>query len=527
MTVPMAPGCVVPLSLCDLLGGFWYWCRMDDDTIKAPRAATGIPGLDEILGGGLPEHRLYVVEGSAGCGKTTLAFQFLLDGIGRGEQGLFVSFSESEDELRLVADSHGWNLDGPLHLHVPNVSQESSDPGRDYTIFEPGEVELNELMKNLYDLVERLCPRRAVFDSLSEMRLLARDPLRYRRHIIGLKNFFAKRNCTVIITDEALPDRDPQLQSIAHGVITLEQIPRDYGTSRRRLRILKLRGSSIRDGFHDFVIRRGGLQVFPTLIAATHQRGFKREKYKSGVEGLDRLLEGGLERGSSTLIAGPAGVGKSSIACAYAVNAAKRNERTAFFIFDERKSTLVARAAGFGMKLDELVDSGIVTITQVDPAQLSPGEFAHSVQMAVDRDGVSLVILDTLNGYMQSMPDERFLLLHIHELLTYLNQRGVVTLLITAQNGLVGSLESPIDASYLADAMLALRYFESSGRVRQAISVIKNRHGAHERTIRELVLSPQNGMVVGEPLTDFEGVLSGQLRYRGESDRLSTTGTSS
>ena len=374
--------------------------------VPMSRANTGIPGLDEIVGGGIPEHRLYVIEGSAGCGKTTFAFQFLLEGAARGEQALFVSFSESEDELRSVAESHGWNLNGPLQFYVPNFAEEGSDPDRDYTIFEPGEIELNEMMKSLYELIDRLSPRRAVFDSLSEMRLLARDPLRYRRHVTGLKNFFAKRNCTVIFTDEVTPDRDPQLQSIAHGVISLEQIPRDYGTVRRRLRLLKLRGSDIREGFHDFIIRHGGIQVFPTLIAATYHKDFKREKYKSGIEGLDRLVDGGLPRGSSTLIAGPAGAGKSSIACAYAVNAARRNERSAFFIFEESKATLMARAAGFGMKLDELVDAGIVMISQVDPAQLSPAQFAHLVRESVERDGALLVVIDTLNGYLQSMPDE-------------------------------------------------------------------------------------------------------------------------
>jgi circadian clock protein KaiC len=489
------------------------------------RASTGIPGLDEILNGGLLEDRLYVIEGTAGSGKTTLAFQFLLEGLARGEKGLFVSFSESEEELRVVADSHGWNLNGSLTIYVPNFAAESSNPDRDYTIFEPGEVELTEMIKSLHEVIERVNPRRAVFDSVSEMRLLARDPLRYRRQIIGLKNFFAKRNCTVVFTDEAMPDKDPQLLSIAHGVISLEQNLRDFGTSQRRLRIQKLRGSSIREGFHDFVIRRGGLEVFPTLIAAMHQTDFKREKYKSGIKGLDSLVDGGLARGSSTLIAGPAGAGKSSIACAYAVNAANHNERSAFFIFDESKSTLIARAAGFGLKLGESVESGIVSITQIDPAQFSPGEFSHLVRQAVEKDGVSLVVFDTLNGYLQSMPSENFLLLQLHELLTYLNQQGVVTLLITAQNGIVGSLESPIDASYLADAMIALRYFESSGRVRQAIAMIKNRHGPHERTIRELVLSSQDGIVVGEPITEFEGVLSGQLRYSGESEALSAAGT--
>jgi circadian clock protein KaiC len=489
---------------------------MAAERIQTARVITGIPGFDEVVGGGLPERRLYVVEGSAGCGKTTFAFQFLLEGAARGEQALFVSFSESEDELRSVAESHRWNLNGTLQFYVPNFAEESSDPARDYTIFEPGEVELNEMMQSLYELLDRLNPRRAVFDSLSEIRLLARDPLRYRRHVIGLKNFFAKRNCTVIFTDEVIPDRDPQLQSIAHGVISLEQIPRDYGTVRRRLRILKLRGSDIREGFHDLIIRQGGIQIFPTLIAATHQKDFKREKYQSGIEGLDRLVDGGLPRGSSTLIAGPAGAGKSSIACGYAVNAGRHNEHSAFFIFEESKATLLTRAAGFGMKLDELVESGIVKINQVDPAQLSPGQFAHLVRESVERDGALLVVIDTLNGYLQSMPDERFPLLHIHELLTYLNHQGVVTLVITAQNGLIGSLESPIDASYLADAMLSLRYFESAGRIRQAISMIKNRHSGHERTIRELFLSSKEGIVVGEPLTQFEGLLSGQLRYRGD-----------
>jgi circadian clock protein KaiC len=489
---------------------------MNDTVTKIPRAATGIAGLDELLGGGLPERCLYVVEGSAGCGKTTLAFQFLLEGIRLGQQTLFVSFSESENELRMVADSHGWNLDERLCLYVPNLADETLIADTDYTIFEPADVELNEMMHGLRNIIERLHPRRAVIDSVSEMRMLARDPLRYRRHIIGLKDFFSKRNCTVIFTDEAAPDRDSQLQSIAHGVIVLEQIPRDYGASRRRLRVLKLRGSPIREGFHDVVIRRGGLQVFPALIAATHQKDFKADLYKSGIDGLDSLLEGGLRRGSSTLIAGPSGVGKSSIACAYAVNAARNNERAALFLFDESKSTLMARSASLGMKLDDLVEAGTVNVTQIDPAQLSPGEFAHLVLETVDKDGATVVVLDTLNGYLLSMPDEHFPLLHIHELLTYLNQQGVVTLIITAQNGVVGPLESQIDASYLADTMLALRYFESSGRVRQAISVIKNRHGAHERTIRELVLNAGTGIVVGEPITAFDGVLSGQPRYRGQ-----------
>ncbi len=484
--------------------------------IDSSRATTGIPGVDEILGGGLPERRLYVVEGAAGCGKTTFAFQFLLEGASRGEQALFVSFSESEDELRSIADSHGWNLEVPLEFHVPSFAEDSSDPDRDYTIFEPGEVELNELMKSLYDLVEQLNPQRVVFDSLSEIRLLARDPLRYRRHIIGLKNFFAKRNCTVIFTDELTPDRDPQLQSIAHGVIFLEQLPRDYGTVRRRLRVLKLRGSTIREGFHDFIIRHGGIQVFPTLVAAIHHKDFRPDKYKSGIEGLDRLVDGGLVRGSSTLVTGPAGAGKSSIACAYAVYAARENEHSAFFIFEENKSTLIARAAGFGMNLGELVETGIVTIDQVDPAQLSPAQFAHLVQEAVERDGATLVVIDTLNGYLQSMPDERFPLLHIHELLSYLNQQGVVSLVITAENGLIGTLESPIDASYLADAVISLRYFEAAGRVRQAIAMIKNRHGGHERTIRELTLNSTDGLLVGEPLSEFDGLLAGQLRYRNE-----------
>jgi circadian clock protein KaiC len=491
-----------------------------DDNFDAKRISTGIAGLDAISMGGLPENRLYVVEGTAGSGKTTLATKFLLDGVGRGEEVLFVSFSEAEIELKLVASSHGWELGDSFHLYVPDFTAESSNPDSDFTIFEPGEVELNELMRSIFDQVERIRPKRVVFDSLSELRLLARDPLRYRRLIIGLKIFFATKECTVIFTDELTVNHDPQLQSIAHGLITLEQTPREYGPVRRRVRLVKLRGSRIQEGYHDFVIRTGGLEVFPNLVAKDHHRDFAREQYSSGIEALDRLLGGGLMRGSSTLISGPAGVGKSSIACAYSASAASRGEHAALFVFEENKATVIERADGLGMPFDRHVKSGNIAITQVNPAEFSPGEFVSLVRSAVEKDRASVVVIDSLNGYMAAMPDENFLLIQMHELLTYLNQQGVVSLIITAQNGIVGSaLGSPVDASYLADGMIAMRYFESGGIVRQAISVIKKRHGSHERTIREIGLS-SHGIAVGEPITDFEGVLSGVPRFTGRADDL-------
>ena len=477
---------------------------------EAPsRLGTGIAGLDSVLEGGFPANRLYLVEGDPGTGKTTLALQFLLEGARRGEPVLYVTLSETKEELTAVARSHGWSLEG-INLHELVPPEESLKAEAQYTIFHPSEVELGETTRRVIEEVERIQPRRVVFDSLSEMRLLARDPLRYRRQILALKQFFAGRRSTVLLLDDRTStDADLQVQSIAHGVLMLEQLELDYGAERRRLRVSKLRGSRFRGGFHDFTIRTGGVEVFPRLVAAGRRAEFEPGSVASGVAALDALLGGGLDRGTSTLVLGPAGCGKSSLATHFAAASARRGERAAAFIFDEGVNTYLGRAAGLGTDLREEVEAGHLTVQQVDPAELSPGEFTHAVCEAVERDGARLVIIDSLNGYMQAMPDERFLTAQMHELLTYLNQQGVVTLLIMAQHGFLGSMSSPVDVSYLADTVVLLRYFEAAGAIRRAISVVKKRTGRHEDTIREMRLSASRGVEVGEPLTAFSGVLTG------------------
>jgi circadian clock protein KaiC len=474
-----------------------------------PRLATGSAGLDSVLQGGFPANRLYLVEGDPGTGKTTLALQFLLEGARRGEPVLYVTLSETKEELTAVADSHGWSLDGvTLHELVP--PEESLKAESQYTIFHPSEVELGETTRAVVAEVERIQPRRVVFDSLSEMRLLARDPLRYRRQILALKQFFAGRKSTVLLLDDRTSaDADLQVQSIAHGVLMLEQLELDYGAERRRLRVSKLRGSRFRGGFHDFAIRTGGVEVFPRLVAAGRRAEFKPETVASGVVELDALLGGGLDRGTSTLVLGPAGCGKSSLAAHFAAASARRGERAAAFIFDEGVNTYLNRAAGLGTDLRAALEAGHLTVQQVDPAELSPGEFTSAVCKAVEQEESRLVVIDSLNGYMQAMPDERFLTSQMHELLTYLNQQGVVTLLLMAQHGFMGSMTAPVDVSYLADTVVLLRYFEAAGAIRRAISVVKKRTGRHEDTIREMRLSASRGIEVGEPLTGFRGVLTG------------------
>jgi circadian clock protein KaiC len=481
-----------------------------------PRLATGSTGLDSVLNGGFPANRLYLVEGDPGTGKTTLALQFLLEGARRGEPVLYVTLSETKEELTAVARSHGWSLEGvTLHELVP--PEESLKTETQYTIFHPSEVELGETTKAVIEEVERIQPRRVVFDSLSEMRLLARDPLRYRRQILALKQFFAGRRSTVLLLDDrTATDSDLQVQSIAHGVLMLEQVELDYGAERRRLRVSKLRGSRFRGGFHDFTIRTGGVEVYPRLVAADHRQEFKTDSVTSDVAGLDALLGGGLDRGTATLIIGPAGSGKSSLATHFTAAAARRGEMVASFIFDEGVNIYLNRAAGLGTDLRAEVEAGRLKVQQVDPAELSPGQFAHAVCKAVEQDGARLVIIDSLNGYLQAMPDERFLTAQMHELLMYLNQQGVVTLLLMAQHGFMGAgMSSPADVSYLADAVILLRYFEAAGSIRRAISVVKKRTGPHEDTIREMRLSALRGVEVGEPLTAFRGVLTGVPVFMG------------
>lgn len=471
--------------------------------------SSGVAGLDDVLGGGLTSGRLYLIEGTPGAGKTTLALQFLLDGAARGESVLYVTLSETESEMQGVARSHGWDL-GPLRIREMLPSQESLQPDEQYTMFHPSEVELSETTHRILADVEALKPRRVVFDSLSELRLLSGNSLRYRRQILALKQFFAGRDCTVLLLDDMTStEHDLQVQSIAHAVVRLEQINSDYGASRRRLMVVKYRGQNFRGGFHDYKIVRGGLEVYPRLVAAEHTTDNVPSKLPSGIAALDDLLGGGIEKGTSTLFVGAPGTGKSSVAVQFAVAAARRGECSALFIFDESINTLRTRCAGMGMDLDPHLAAGRIRLRQVDPAELSPGELVHEVRKAVELDKAAIIVIDSLNGYLNAMPNEQFLIIQLHELLTYLGQAGVATLLIGAQHGLIGmQMQTPVDASYLADSVVILRYFEAEGMVRQAISVLKKRGGAHERSIRDFTLT-ETGLRVGPPLRHFRGILTG------------------
>jgi circadian clock protein KaiC len=477
-------------------------------------AGSGIAGLDVVLSGGFARNRLYLVEGLPGSGKTTLAMQFILEGRRLGEKVLYFTLSETEAELRAVAASHGWSLEG-VEISELIPSQASLEPEQQYTMFHPSEIELGETTRLVIEQIERANPSRIVFDSLSELRLLAGNSLRYRRQILALKQFFAARGCTVLLLDDRTAlDHDLQIQSIAHGVVLLDQIHPEYGAERRRLRVTKYRGQSFRGGYHDFAIRRGGLVVFPRIVAAEHRSNLPIIRLESGIPQLDALLGGGIESGSSTLITGAPGSGKSSLAAQFVAAAGRRGQRSAMFIFDESLNTLLSRSRGLDIPLQKCLDAKLVSVQQVDPAELSPGEFAHSVRKAAEVEGVSLVVVDSLNGYLNAMPDERFLMIQLHELLTFLGHLGVATLLTGAHAGLVGGpMNTPGDASYLADAVILLRYFEAAGEVRQAISIVKKRGGEHERTIREFRLS--GGIHVGEPLRAFRGVLTGVPFYEG------------
>jgi circadian clock protein KaiC len=482
-------------------------------------AATGIPGLDDILVGGLVRQRLYLIEGLPGSGKTTLALQFLLEGLRRGERVLYVTLSETAEELEDVIRSHGWPTGGiTMRELVP--AGDSLDPDERYTMFHPSEVELSEATKTILADVERVRPHRVVFDSLSEMRLLAGNALRYRRQILALKQYFnGKRTTVLMLDDRTSSEHDMQLHSLAHGVIYLEQIFPEFGVERRRLRVVKFRGKRFRGGNHDYIIRHGGLEVFPRLVAAEHRAHSERTRMPTGVPELDVLLGGGIERSTSTLFVGAAGTGKSSLAAQFVAANALAGADAAMFIFDESIDTLLTRTDSLGIPLRQAFDRGLATIQPVDPAELAPGQLTASIRAAVEERGVRIVVIDSLNGYLNAMPEERFLTVQLHELLAYLGQRGVATVLVSAHAGLIGGpMNSPVEASYLVDAVILLRYFEARGEIRQAISVVKKRGGAHERTIREFRLD--HGIRIGEPLRDFRGVLTGVPVFEGASDTL-------
>jgi circadian clock protein KaiC len=482
-------------------------------------ARTGVPGFDDVLDGGWSRNRLYLIEGVPGSGKTTLALQFLMEGMARGENVLYITLSETREELLSVAESHGWDISAmPVCEIVPVENSLRRD--QQYTVFHPSEVELDQATDRVITEIERVKPSRVVFDSLSELRLLTGTPLRFRRHVLALKHYFAGTGCTVILLDDkGSGELGADVQSIAHGVVVLDQTQPGYGVERRRLRVVKYRGVAFRAGLHDFAIRKGGLEVFPRLVAADSRMRIKAERLSSGIAELDGILSGGLERGTSTLITGAAGSGKSTIAAQFAISAARRGQRAAMFIFDEGLNTLLTRMESIGAGMTEHVESGAIDARQIDPAELSPGEFAHHVSRAVEA-GASIVVIDSLNGFLNAMPDERHLVAQLHEMLMYLGQHGVVTIMVSVHSGIIGSnMSSTIDASYLADGVILIRYFEALGEVRQALSVVKKRGGPHERTIREFRVD-QGGIRMGEPLRSFRGVLTGVPVFEGSPPEL-------
>ena len=483
---------------------------------QTDRALLGVEGLDDVLRGGLPRNRLYLLEGEPGTGKTTLALHFLLEGRERGERGLYVTLSETTEELSAAAESHGWSLHDIEVVELSNVQAADADAA--YTLFHPAEVELQQTVESVLAQVDRYRPARVVFDSLSEMRMLARDPLRFRRQILALKQFFVGRDCTVLLLDDrSHPSGDLQLQSLAHGVILLEHLAMDYGAERRRLQVMKLRGMRFRGGYHDFRIKTGGVEVYPRILRHDPLERIETTPVLSGSGELDALLGGGLDRGTSVLVTGAAGTGKSVLCAQYAIAAVERGERVRMFLFDERIATARVRARVLDLDIESPMEDGSLVLRQVEPTEVSPGELAQEIRKAVEDDGVSLIIVDSINGYMQAMPTERLLGVQLHELLSYLADRGVTVIMTLVQRGLFGSpVDDGPEVSYLADTVVLLRYFEYAGAVRRAVSVVKKRSGAHEQTIRECRVD-RGGFYVGEPLTDFRGVLTGLPEYVGES----------
>lgn len=482
-------------------------------------AITGVTGLDNILGGGLKRGRVFLLEGSPGTGKTTVALQFLVAGAHRGERCLYITLSETDDELRASAASHGMPLEG-IEVFELVPPESLLDEEQQQSLLYSSDLELGETTKRIFDRFEEVKPDRVVLDSLSEIRLLAQSSLRYRRQILALKHYFARQNATVLMLDDLTTEvNDKTVHSVAHGVIRLEELSPEYGSERRRLRVIKYRGQQFRGGFHDFAIRTGGVRVFPRLVSAEHKSGFVRDVIGTGSEEFDALLGGGVERGSSVLILGPAGTGKSIMSLTFVKSAIERGEQAAMFVFDEELGLLISRARGLGIDLQAMIDSDDLVLEQVDAAEMTPGEFSERVRVCVESHGVRTVVVDSLNGYQAAMPGEHALVLHIHELLQYLNRKGVTTFLTVAQHGLVGDMKAPVDVTYLADTVVLLRYFEALGRVRRAVSVVKKRTGPHEDTIREYRISG-DGVTLGPPLNNFQGILRGVPELVGDAKLL-------
>lgn len=491
-----------------------------NQTSSGPLISTGIVGLDDVLCGGLESGRLFLVEGDPGAGKTTLALQFLLEGVRQGEPVLHLTMSETLGELEATFRSHGWSMEG-IEIQELSISGDAAGPEEQYTMFQPQELELGSLIQQIKEAADHIGARRLVVDSLAELRLVAQNPLWYRRQLLALKQYFAGRGCTALLLDEMAGGmKGFNVRTVAHGVLSLAQKAPEYGASRRNLEVVKMRGRNYQSGYHNYTIVSGGLQLFPRMEATQHGQSFEKEDLASGITELDALLGGGLRRGTSTILAGAAGTGKSALASIYGLAAARRGELATFFHFDETRENWIARSQGMGIDVLPCLESGEITSQQVDPAELSPGEFSAALRKAVEEDGARLVVIDSLNGYLQAMPEERFLVLHLHEILSYLGRMGVCTLLTLAQHGLVGAkTEAPVDVSYLADTIVLLRYFEAFGEVRQAISVVKKRIGPHERAIREMRITPA-GIRIGEPLHQFQGVLQGNPTFQGEAAPL-------
>ena len=495
--------------------------RPDSPAIAAPsRASTGVEGLDQILGGGLTPNRLYLLEGTPGTGKTTFALRFLSAGVARGEKTLYITLSETAEELRAVVASHGWTLDGIDVFEL--LDEVGSDPDAEQSILYPSELELGETIDRITAEIDRVGPARVVFDSLSEMRLLAQDPLRYRRQVLALKQFFSTRACIVLLLDDKTSEPgDLQLHSISHGVISLEQTVQPFGTESRRLRVVKMRGQKFQGGGHDFALDTGRVAVFPRLVASQHRASVAHELVGTGSAPLDAMLGGGLTRGTSTLLVGPSGVGKTSTAVACMHAALQRGERATYYLFDEGLSTLLLRSRRLGLDIEPFVVSGQCRIVPIDPAEVSTGEFSSLVMDAVRSRGSRFIALDSLNAYLQSMPGQSYLLLHMHELVTFLNHNGVTTMLVVGQHGAIGDVRADdVNLSYLSDATLLFRFFEAEGAVRSAITAIKSRTAENERTIREFRLSEGGGLQVGDPLVAFDGVMSGLPAYRGSTKMM-------